>query len=109
MKRKAAVLLAATALAAAPAVHSHHIKGHDGGNGGGIVICKDHPCPNGIAVGQDPTLLLTTRSSNAGIGNRAEGGKTEAHDMDPGNSGAHNQAADDDPICELIKDCDLTK
>ena len=29
---------------------------------------------------------------NAGVGNGAEGGRTEKRDLDPGNSGAHNKA-----------------
>ncbi|MGH8222497.1 MAG: hypothetical protein ACREQZ_05945 [Woeseiaceae bacterium] len=43
------------------------------------------------------------KSILASIGNGAEFGKTEADDADPGNSGSHNEAADDD--CELVKEC----
>jgi hypothetical protein len=74
-----------------------------------VIICKKHAgCPgkgngNGLALGQNPKLLAITREANAGIGNGAEIGKTEADDADPGNAGSHNQAADED--CGLVKEC----
>jgi hypothetical protein len=49
-----------------------------------------------------PSLAQAAKSSvicpppkvkaNAGVGNGAEGGRTEKRDIDPGNSGANNQA-----------------
>ena len=75
-----------------------------------LVICKKGGCPgkgngNGLALGQDRKLLVITRASNAGIGNGGEFGKTETDDADPGNSGDHNQAADEDEDCGLEKEC----
>ncbi len=72
----------------------------------------------GLAIGQSPKLLQMTRDSNAGAGNGGEFIKVKgsfsvigcsAHNMsgcsstkyveiDPGNSGAHNQS----PECDLI-------
>lgn len=71
----------------------------------------------GLAVGQNPKLLLQTRTSDAGAGNGGEFGKKKcsynfgagAHDMasafvcsapefDPGNSQEHNQS----PECEIL-------
>ena len=72
----------------------------------------------GLAIGQDPKLLQMTRDSNAGAGNGGEfikvkGGfsvigcsahnisscfATKYVEIDPGNSGAHNQS----PECDLI-------
>lgn len=63
----------------------------------------------GLAVGQNPKLLQTTRDTNAGAGNGSEFYRTcsftgRAHNMcliedrDPGNSQWHNQS----PECDVI-------
>ena len=57
-----------------------------------------------VAIGAAALLLLANvahawgnrppppRHVNSGVGNGAEGGSTEKRDLDPGKSGAHNQA-----------------
>lgn len=100
---RALILCAATALAGTvPAVHA--ASGNAQGDG------RANP---GLAIGQDPRLLQTTRDTNAGAGNGGELYWTcsftgRAHNMcslddrDPGNSGLHNQAPECDSLfCEF--------
>lgn len=77
--------------------------GHANGN-------DAHP---GLAIGQDPKLLQTTRDTNAGAGNGGEfyrvcrftgraHGMCSLEDRDPGNSQQHNES----PECDVIR-CDF--
>ena len=40
-----------------------------------------------------PAPVMCSGKSNAGVGNGADGARTELGDCDPGKSGLHNQAA----------------
>jgi len=102
------LLVAASFAVMAPAVYAHHQKGHTGG--GGNCDPKLGCSGQGLAVGQDPKLLATTRMSNAGAGNGGEFVKCDKKgceketDVDPGNSGIHNES----PECDFIK-CEIVK
>lgn len=58
--------------------------------GGYYTPPPSHDCGCAAPMPTKPVKMKV--KSNSGVGNGAEGGATEAHDRDPGNSGANNQA-----------------